>query len=66
MNGTEIWAIIGSVVAPALAILAAFIKARANKYLVLLKMIIEAFDDGDITKEEFTAIVSYTKSILKK
>jgi hypothetical protein len=66
MNATEIWAIITSVAVPILAIVAAFIKAKGNKYLVLLKMIIDAFDDGDITKEEFTAIVSYTKTLLKK
>lgn len=66
IDGTGIWGIVGTVLTALFAILAPIIKARGDKYIKLLRMIIDAFDDGDITKEEFTAIVSYAKTMMPK
>jgi hypothetical protein len=64
MDSTAIWGIVGTVVAAISSILIPIIKAKGDRYLRLIKMIIDAFDDGDITKEEFTAIVSYAKTLV--
>lgn len=66
MTSEMIWGLVSTIIAAILAVIAPIIKLKGAKYMTLLRMIIDAFDDGDVTKEEFTAIVSYAKAMLNK
>jgi hypothetical protein len=63
MDSTAIWGIVGSVVSALLAIVLPIIKIKSNKYLNLLHMIIDAFEDDKVDNTELAAIIKAAKSL---
>ena len=66
MDATAIWGIVGTVLSAILAVIAPIIKAKANKYLRIIQMILDAFDDGELTQAEFAGILNYIKTVIPR
>lgn len=66
MTPETIWGIVGTVLSAVFAILAPIIKMKANKYLKIIQMILDAFDDGELTQAEFAGIMNYIKTVIPR
>jgi len=63
MDGQTIWAIVGTAVSAIFAILLPILKLKGNKYLNLLHLIIDAFEDDKVDNDELAAIIKAAKAL---
>lgn len=61
MDSTTIWGIVTTVIMAILGAVVPILKIKGNKYIKLLHMIIDAFDDENVTTAEFNNIVLTAK-----
>lgn len=66
MTPEIIWGIVGTVVSAIFAAVAPILKLKANKYLKIIQMILDAFDDGELTQAEFAGIINYIKTVIPR
>lgn len=63
MSAEAIWGIVGTVISAILAIIVPIIKIKGNKYLNLLRLIIDAFEDDKVDNNELAAIIRAAKAL---
>lgn len=63
MDNNAIWGVVATVVSAILAVVLPIIKLKGAKYLNLLHMIIDAFEDDKVDNTELAAIIKAAKAL---